>query len=149
MLCLKLVYFYLVFYYCCLSVSTPCSSVISITVTLFTTFSTVFSLLWTSSKSVVFSSIQEIWNTAVPFGYKFWIYPFPCCLNPVTKWCCSRLLCFPCGVSICLPAKSHSKYKYFRWSLKGLVCSLHQAPAVLTSFLIPYDHNFFVLHSWH
>lgn len=141
--------FPLMFYYYCLSVFTPCNSVISISTAFFTTIPTVFSLLSASSKSVILSPIQEIWNTAFPFGCKVWIYPFPCCFNPVTKWCCSGLLYFPCGLSVCLPAQSHSKYKYFKRSLKGLVCSLlHQAPAVLTSLLIPNDHSFFVLLSW-
>lgn len=72
------------------------------------------------------------------------MYPFPCCLNPVTEWGCSGLLCFPCGVSVCSPAKSPSEHTSFTRSLEGLVHSLlHQAPpAALTSFLTPYDHSF-------
>lgn len=70
------------------------------------------------------------------------MYPFPCCPNPVAKW--SRLLYFPCGVSVCSPARSPSEHRYFTRSLEGPVHSLlHQAPpAALSSFLTPCDHNF-------
>lgn len=104
----------------------------------------VFTVFWTSSKSVLFSSIQEIWDAALPSGYELWMYPLPCCLNPVMEWACSGLLCFPCGVSVCSPAKSPAEHRPFTRSPEGLVHSLlHQAPpAALTSFLTPYDHSF-------
>lgn len=104
----------------------------------------VFTVFWTSSKSVLFSSIQEIWDAALPSGYELWMYPLLCCLNPVTEWACSGLLCFPCGVRVCSPAKSPAEHRPFTRSPEGLVHSLlHQAPpAALTSFLIPYDHSF-------
>lgn len=90
----------------------------------------VFTVFWTSSKSILFISIQEIWDTAFPSGYELCMYPFPCCPNPVTKW--SSLLYCPYGVSVSSPAKSPSEQ--ILHTVPGGSCALSAASGTTCSF---------------
>lgn len=130
------------FYNCCISVFTPWSSVTSIGIAL--PHTAVFTVFWTSSRPVLLSFHPRNLGYSIPLWLRALHDPFACCLNPVTKWGCSRLLYFPCGASVCSPAKSPSEHTSFTQSPEAPVHSLlRQAPpAASTSFLTPCDHSF-------
>lgn len=130
------------FYNCFFSVFIPWSSVTSISITLFPTLQCLLcSELLPNQSSSVPSKKSGMQHSPLATSSGC---IHSCAVSIQWQWACSGLLCFPCGVSVCSPAKSPAEHRPFTRSLEGLVHSLlHQAPpAALTSFLTPYDHSF-------